>query len=317
MSYTERYVLVGKETAGWGNSVDPANTINYLLRWEATTAENKIEEPVIGGGRDLKGRVWTTEEVTGVLEQQLVTGALFQYVLGTIADTTASPAVHTLTPDTVVPAFTAIRAIRGPTEFIQYVGCKVDSAELTCEAGEDVTAVFNFVAQSATTIADSWGAPGVDVTLDAYGYYQGEITYGGNTLADVQRIVITFNNNLEARYAVGGTVGSAYGPQEIREGAFEVSGRVLLGSAVGSLANQVFGRGAGVTIVVTLTKTLNTMEITLNNCVFGEFPESMAGLEPFEVELPFTARAIGTAATERAVFIVHTGNKGTFDDYVA
>jgi len=317
MSYTERYVLVGRETAGWGNTVDPANTINYLLRWEATTAENKIEEPVIGGGRDLKGRVWTTEEVTGVLEQQVVTGALFQYVLGTIANVTVSPAVHTLTPDTVVPAFTAIRAIRSPTEFIQYVGCKVDSAELTCEAGEDVTAVFNFVAQSASTIADTWSAPGVDVTIDAYAFSDGEVLYGGDTLSDVQRIVVSFNNNIEARYAVGGTVGNAYGPQELREGAFEVSGRILLGSAMSSLANVVFGRGSGATIVLNLTKTGNTMQINLNNCVFGEFPEAVTGLEPYEVELPFTARATGTATTARAVYVVHTGNKGTFDEYVA
>jgi len=222
--YTERYASFGKETVSWGTSVAVDKTINFLLRFEATTTENKIEEPVIGGGRDLYGRVWTTEEVAGVLEQQPVTGMFLQYVFGTVANTTGTPYTHTLIPSTVVPSFTLVRAIRTPTEFIQYLGCKVDSCEITCEAEEDVRITYDFVAKSASTIAGTWAAPGIDATLVPFAYYHGALLYKGDTLAHLQRVVMTFNNNLDARYAVGGTKTPAYGVQELREGAFEASG---------------------------------------------------------------------------------------------
>jgi len=314
-------MLYGKEGT-FATTVDPANTINFLLRFEATTTENRVEEPVIGGGRDLFGRVWTMQEVAGVIEQQPLSGALLQYVLGTVANTTTSPYVHTLVPDTVVPSFTAIRAVRSPDEFIQYVGCKVDSAEITCEAEEDVRFVFNFVAQSASTISDSWSAPGLDATANPFAYYHGEVLYKGETMGNVQRVVIEFNNNLEARYAVGGTLTPAYGAQEIREGAFEVSGRILFGYPLGSLANEVFTarNTVGVTLQVTLGKTTYpgaTIQFNFPNIAFGEFADEVVGADIYEVEIPFTARAIGTADIQRAVYVVHTGLKGTFDDYVA
>jgi len=317
MSYTERYVVFEKET-DWGTAPGTIDsTVNFLLRFEATTTESKVEEPVIGGGRDLFGRVWTSEEVAGVMEHQLVTGAFFQYVMGTVANSTETPYTHTFVPATVVPSFSLLRGIRDPEEFIIYSGCKVDSAEITCEAGEDVTAVYNFVAKSSTfNTTETWAAPGVNISLDPFAYYHGEITWGGATLEDVQRVVININNNLEARYAVGGTKTPSYGAQEIREGAFEVSGRVLLGKNVGTIASAMFLRETAKTIVVTMTKSDCTMTVTMNNCVFGEYPDAISGADIYEIEVPFTARAIGTADVERAISIVHIGDKGTLDEYV-
>jgi len=240
-----------------------------------------------------------------------------QYVLGTVAHDTASPYTHTFVPDTVVPSFSLLRAIRTPEEFIKYLGCKVDSAEITCEAGEDVTAVYNFVAKSSTfNTTETWAAPGVDVTVNPFAYYQGEITWGGTTLQDVQRVVVNISNNLEARYAVGGTLTPTYGAQEIREGALEVSGRVLLGKDVGTISSDLFTRADAKTIIVTLTKTDCTMTITMNNCVFGEYPDAISGADIYEVEVPFTARALGTADAQRAVNVEHIGNKGTLDEYI-
>ena len=82
--YQDRWILFKKEST-WGESVTPDTFPNYLLEWAATTTENKSEEDVIGGARDLRKTVWLEEGVVARWVQEVVSAKIWEFILGTVS----------------------------------------------------------------------------------------------------------------------------------------------------------------------------------------------------------------------------------------
>jgi len=118
------------------------------------------------------------------------------------------------------------------------------------------------------------------------------LIYPTGTLAldNISRFVLSINNNLEARYSAGA---QSYKAVELREGALEVTGRVGLSGDITDMASIVTNR-QDCTIIAKLIKSSATITFTANNVSFGEYVDELTGLDPVEVEIPFTARPNST-----------------------
>ena len=309
MTYVERYVKFGEEDS-WGTSVATDSYFNYLLRWDGEVTEHRIEEPVIAGYRDAKSRVFTQREVVATAQAQLTSARFLEYALGSISLTGGSSLPATIEPsNSTLPSLTFQRVFR-PVEgsednALTLWGLKVDSFEITLEQGEDVVVEYSFAGKDGTIETVTYSAPDIDYTVVPFAYQDGVLTWGGTTLGHVIRAVITGNNNLEARFAASGTIGTVFTCQELREGQLDVSGRFTIDRPLSTYAKAVLDRGEG-TIVLTLTRAgTGTITITLSNVALESYSESVSGLDAIEVEYPFTCRRKDT--TIPAIRIVQSG----------
>ena len=291
MSYfTDRWIKFGKESS-WGEWTTPDTFPNYLTDWSATTTENKNEEDLIGGSRDWRKVTWLEEGVVARWTQELVSGKIFEYILGTVSDTDTSPVTYS--PASTLPSMSVYRGLYpdedGNTVSLGYYGLKVDTAELTIEQGADVQLEINFAGKGAT-IPSALSKPSLDMSLVPFSFYHSSIDVkhpaGQFTAKYATRLQISINNNLEARYGSGAM---QYRPIEIREGELEVTGRLTVEGYFGELSSIVLNRQT-CTIDVYLIKSGHTIQITLNNVTFGELPDELSGLDVVEGEFPFSAR---------------------------
>jgi len=266
---------------------------NYLLTWAATTTEGKTEEDLIAGARDFRSRAWLEEGVVGRWVQQIVSAKIFEFLLGNRTGTAGatSPSNSTYSPASTVPSMSIYRGLYpdelGNTVSLGYSGMKVDTWELTIEQGADARLEVNFAGKNAT-IPTKLAMISPDMSLEPFTFVHSKITYGGSTITLLGRLIISGNQNLEARYSAGAQTKYCV---ELREGAFEISARFTPYGKLDSFAQDVLGRKES-TIVCTLAKSDSTIDITLNNIAFGELPDELTGLEPVEIELPLTARPI-------------------------
>jgi len=297
--YTDRWVLFKQETT-WGSWSAPDTFPNYMMEWSATTTENKEEEDIIAGSRDYRKRVWLEEGVVGRWVEEVVTAKIFEYILGSHTGTTGTLAPSASTYDTgsTLPSMSIYRALypneSGATVSIGYLGMKVDTAELTVEQSGDVRLELNFAGKGVTIPAAPIAKGTVSMSETAYAFHNCTVSliYPTGTLAldNISRFVLSINNNLEARYSAGA---QSYKAVELREGALEVTGRIGLSGDITDMASIVTNR-QDCTIIAKLIKSSATITFTANNVSFGEYVDELTGLDPVEVEIPFTARPNST-----------------------
>lgn len=296
--YTERGIFI-KQEGTWGTQATPASTdvINYLLSYEATSAENRADEFVIGGARDTRSRAWLQREVTGALEYQPITGRIFYYALGKAAGGSipaygeAASIPCTITPDSVVPGLTIWREIRQPEEWVQTWGNKIDRLELVIEQGEDITCSVDLPAKDMDNAVQTWMTPDIDFTLFPMAFHNCSVKYinpGGTLTVDHLRSCrIEIRNNLEARFSAGAQAITCI---ELKEAGLEVTGRLVVDYPFSTFQTYILGRNEG-TLTVEIGTTANgTMTIALNNIIFEEFPDAITGLDAMEMDLSFIAR---------------------------
>ena len=289
--YTDRWIRF-KQEGTWGTWSSPDTFPNYMLEWSATTTENKAEEDLIGGARDYRKRVWLEEGVVGRWNQELVSAKIFEYILG--SRTGDAGVASTYAPGSTLPSMSIYRGIypdeSSSTVSLGYPGMKVDTAELTIEEAGDIRLDVNFAGKGVTIpTAIAKGTLNMNVEAFAFHHSSIDIIYPGPTtlnLDNVQRFVLSVNNNLEARYSAGA---GSYKAVELREGAMEVTGRITLGGDLKVMESIALNRYDN-TLKVYLKKAGSTITTTLKNISFGEVPDEMAGLEPIEPEFAFTAR---------------------------
>jgi len=313
--YIDRWLLFGKETT-WGQGVTPNTFPNYVLEWSATTTENKSEEDIIGGARDYRKLVWLEEGVVGRWLQEVVSAKIYEYILGqySTADTVA-PFRYTYSPASQVPSMTIYRGLypdeAGNTISLEYYGMKVDTSELTIEQGADLRLEVNFAGKNPAVVGTDRAKPSLDLDLEQFSFHHSKIEIikeDGSTITCTLLVSLSIatNNNLEARYSGGA---ATYRPVELKEGLLEVSGRLVMGGQFEEIAKQVIGRKDN-TITVNLVKTGHTIDITLRNVTFGELPDEITGLEPIEMDLPYTCRP---KAGSDVMTIVETVSKAYTD----
>jgi len=293
--YTDRWLKFKIETQ-WGQWNTPDTFPNYMTEWSATTTENKSEEDIIAGTRDMRKRTWLEEAVVGRWVQELVSAKPFHLCLGKHkTSNTVAPFSHTFVTTSTLPSLSIYRGLypdeAGNTISLGYMGMKVDTWELTIERGAEVRLEMNFAGKQAT-IPTQLPKSIPNFRYEAFSFVHSTIswTYSGGVLPlqNVARIVISGNHNLDAVLSAGART---YRCTEIREGPIEITGRITPFGRLDRFATDILNREEG-TLTVRLVKSDSTVTITLNNVAFGELPDEMTGLEPVEIELPFVCRPV-------------------------
>ena len=310
MSYTDRWIRFSEEST-WGEWTTIGSTFpNYLNEWSATTTENISEEELIGGSRDWRKVVWLEEGVVARWVQELVSAKFFEYILGS-KDGDTSPVEYTIAA--TLPSLSIYRGLypdeNGNTFSVGYMGMKVDTAELTIEEGSDVRLEVNFAGKGGTILTSHLSKPSLDASVVPFAFYHSSIDLihpnGTENLNKLSRLQISVNNNLEAIVSAGA---QSYQPTELREGATEVTGRIVVRGHFPLLSSIVLNR-VTCTLNVYLIKTQHTIQITVNNITFNEYPDELTGLDIVESELSFSARPTSTTS---AIVVTETFS-GEFD----
>jgi len=291
--YIDRYVKWGEETT-WATAVTPSTFSNYLLHFEGGWTDNRVDEPVIAGQRDAKSRTYVHREVAAVMRVQPVSARWFEFCLGSVATAAGGSLPATITPGTVLPSITAERVYRpvpgSENNALKLWGLKVDTWELTIEQQEDIVLEMNFAGHDATLETVSYSPPEIDYTVPAAAFHNASLKYNGDKIR-FRRLVISGDNNLEARFESGGTIGNTFCCQELREGGCEISGRLQLDTSLSTYAAHVLSRSEG-TLECSIQTSAATIVITLNNVAFEEYREPITGLDVIEVEIPFSCRRV-------------------------
>jgi hypothetical protein len=265
------------------------------MDWSATTTENKVEEDLIGGSRDYRKRVWLEEGVAAKWTEEMVSAKIFEYILGGRSGTLGI-GMNTYAPAATLPSMSIYRGLypdeSNGTLSLGYLGMKVDTADLTIDSKGDVKIDINF-AGKGVTIPTNIAKGSLDMSQIAFAFHNSSINLispGPTTtvLENVAKLVISVNNNLEARYSAGA---GSYKAVELREGAMEVTGRITLGGDLTPMSSIILNR-QDCTMNLTLLRSngTGTITFTLKNISFGELPDDLTGLKPVEMDLPFTAR---------------------------
>ena len=163
---------------------------------------------------------------------------------------------------------------------------KVDSWELTAEAEEDITLEMN-LAGIGTTVPSAIAKPSIS-NLDVFTFHEVELNIQDTVYSSFNRLVLSGNNNLEAKYAAN----LSYRPLAIREGGVEISGRITVFGDLDTWNSLVTSRSE-YDCTISLKKSGKTISIQLNNVAFGEYGEPIRGIDEIDVEIPFRARRVG------------------------
>ena len=308
--YIDRYVKFVEESS-WATKGTPNTFPNYLLNFEGAIIDHRVDENIIAGHRDAKSRTYVHREVAAVMRVQPVSARFFEYCLGSVSTASGGSLPATITVGTTLPSITAERVFRpvpsaeSSKDKMTLWGLKVDTWELTIEQGEDVILELNFAGFNGTIEDATWNPPEVDYSIEPIAYHEVALEWNDVQATGLRRLVISGNNNLEARYSSSGTLSPTYCCQELREGAKEVSGRFVIDRDLATWAERALSRSEG-TIECTISSNYCTVSITLNNVGLDEYREPIAGLDPMEVEIPFVCRRLDS--TTPVIVIVQDGS---------
>jgi len=300
MSYQERGLEWSEDGSTWSGGTI-GGPIQYPLDFDATSTEGIIEEEPITGDRDAVSQVDSSREITGRFEAQFMSPKLFYYVLGSLSSKTIDP--YTISPAATIPYIYFRRGLSSPNNIAIYEDCKIDSARISLEVGEDVTYELNFVSSWSTLQTTSYSAPSIDFSKEPFVFYEGKLTRGGTVVTDLQSIEIEISNNLEARYSADSSLSRPRGPYKIREGRLAVTGRFTAGETVEPIIQSIL-KGNRFDLVLTLVKGSETVTITLKNARITEWSDAISGRDVYEVEFPFSCRP--TSGLD-IMSIVHNG----------
>ena len=210
------YIVVGLEST-YG-SVSGALAADKMIAFghnqKITVDRNMNTNPVYGLGSPHPSKV-----VSGVYEGRLTitfnlaSTYFMELVMGNCSDGGAAPKTHTYADNTgyAVTSFTTANGINLDTDSVYaYLGCVVDSCEMTFRVGEPVGVTLNVLYANETKATTGIDAtPAVDAELPMV-FSEGSVQLpSGTTLARVQSLTLRIIKNAELVRGLGSRVATA------------------------------------------------------------------------------------------------------------
>lgn len=263
--------------------------------------------------RDQSAAFVTTSGVEGSPELYVRAKAIgfwLSMVLGTTVSTGSTNYVHTITPGTALPYFSAWKNIGGATGlFESYQDCQASSLAISAEAGQPLAATVGIqgliprrIVTEATGV-DPTIAPALAIDADpVFNFNNATITLGGVATSLIRSFELTIENNVERQQTDDVT------PFDLNAGQREISlgfdllfqniteynkfyyGGVITGSAA-TISPTIFTTSAS----FTFTLDANTeVSFTLPSIAYEEYP-----IEPQPDGSPIVSsvRAVAQKAT--------------------
>ena len=190
---------------------------------------------------------------------RLQTGQPFYWLMGTVATTGTDPYTHAISNNNTVPSF-SVEYVIDSDHSHKFLGCKLDSLEVTLTQGQPVSANLSWVAMTHS-IDTTPGSPTSRSNVPYEFHQMSTLTVNGvSYLADVRQATISMSNGLERDYAL-----SSRDAQSITEGVRECTMNLEIRADDETLMNLLKNR-TDFSISFVLTRGSNdTITITVNN----------------------------------------------------
>jgi hypothetical protein len=168
---------------------------------------------------------------------RLQTGQPFYWLMGAVSTTgSGTPYTHAISNNNTVPSF-SVEYVIDSDHSHKFLGCKLDSLEITLTQGQPVSANLSWVAESHS-IDTSPGSPS-SRTLVPYEFHQlttltvNSVSY----LADIRQATISMSNGLERDYSL-----SSRDASSITEGVRECTMNLEIRASDETLMNLLKNR---------------------------------------------------------------------------
>ena len=224
-------------------------------------------------------------------------GMFLKMALGNVATTTAgSDQVHTYTPIFDLPSAT-IQFQRGSNmtnSSEKFLGCKVASMTISCEAGGEMVAGFDIIARDSTARAAKLSAASFVAGDSILHFESGNLTGGGTLLAssvEIRSFELTLDNKLERKNVLGSKKTSEPVISDVREVTMSITADLDDNNVYNDMLNGNSG-----TVQIKFTRTALTdhyFEINLNNAIIEGYSDAVTAFG--RVERTYTIRGLASS----------------------
>jgi len=248
--------------------------VNEVLSFDATSTATMIEEPVIGGAKDLLARAAGPKEFSGRLEAELLSARPFYLALGAVTPS-ATQSPFTIKVGDTLQIFT-LKTENEYGQKISFNTCRVESLRISCEVGEDVTYELSWRARGKA----SEGPTGTPSIVEPLVYHGGEVKFKGQVVSKVQSCEIEISNELTDILEIG-----EQEPIAMVEGPLRVSGRFVVNTDAYDIGEK------GSLVLKLIGPEVGTVTVILPDIEISEEGFALDPVDPTSFEYPFTAKA--------------------------
>jgi len=269
------FIQMGEEVT-WGTEVGPTVTSRIMSIDLQRTQERNASVSLSSGDAAFAQTFFDGNEQTGGSCEFLVyyenSGILLKAGLGAVATTGAGPAyVHTYTPTLNQPSLTMI-CQRGSGSSETFLGTKISSFTLSCEAGGEMTGSMDVICKTANTRAGAV-TPTYTSGRQVLHFEASTFSFNGTTY-DLRSMTLTVDNKLDRRFLLGSKLSAESATNDIREVTLECTADIESASENTLYTESIDGDQANCEITFTNSDN-DIFEIKLFNSVIMSYSDSV------------------------------------------
>lgn len=234
------------------------------------------------------------------------TGMLLKAALGDISTSGTGPYAHIYQPatDASLPSLTLV-VQRGTGTKEQFLGCKVSTMSISCEAGSEMTASFEFIGKTANSRAAGI-TPTFGSGAQVFHFEAGTLEYNGVSY-NIRSFTLNLDNKVERRDLLGSKQTAEPAITDIREVTMDVT-------ADWEDDNLYNAQIAGTVSDATITFTASSgggilLKIDLNRAQLTAYEDNINSVG--RIERSMTFQGFATSGGDPALRIEITNNDST------
>jgi len=213
-------------------------------------------------------------------------GMLIKAALGSVASTGSGPYTHTFTPTLTIPSL-AIKNQRGSGTSEEFLGCKVASMNLSCEAGGELMGSFEIIAKTANNRAAALPPPGFGDGREVLHFEASQMLFAGVNY-DIRSFNLDLQNSQERRNNLGSKLTGEPQLSDIRECTLSIeadmNGDVLYQA-------QLVGNTSDVTITFQ-NSDMDNFEIRLRDAYLREYSDDVNSFGVITRSMTFVGQGV-------------------------
>ena len=236
-------------------------------------------------------------------------GQFFEAALGESSTAgTGAPYVHTYSPDFDLPSLTMLfqRGSNLNNSRETFTGMKVSAMRISCEAGGEMTASFDFIGKDGGTRGTNVNAdlPNHDAVLH---FEAGQLTSSGNLTfgnLDIRSFELTLDNKLDRRNNLGSKISGEPVITDVREVTMSVTCDVTDNNVY---ADSLSTNAGDISLQFTRTAESNHhIKFTLNSATVEDYNDNVTAFG--RVERTFTLRGFASSSDNGLTIEVKNAN---------
>jgi len=214
----QAYIQIGEEVT-WGSGVATPvhNRVNSISLSRAQERNRKTHLSSSSAAFQIDS--YDGMEIAGGSVEMPIhyegSGMLIKAALGSVATSGVGPYTHTYTPTLTIPSLT-VKVQRGSGTSEEFVGCKIASMELSCEAGGELMGTFSIISKTGNTRAAALPSPTFGDGREVLHFEAGQLLFNSVNY-DIRSMNLNLQNSQERRDNLGSKLTAEPQLSDIRE----------------------------------------------------------------------------------------------------